>query len=67
MELHADSINNLLTQLSWLMRTTVNTVIWAAGGQFMPSTCTWCRPAWMAGLGMGVVLIFAYFKGPRGD
>jgi len=67
MELYADAINDLLTQLSWLMRTSVSTVVWAVGGQFMPSNCSWCRPAWLTGLGMGAVLIFVYFSGPRRD
>ncbi len=67
MELHVDTISDALTSFSGLVRTIMNGTVWAATGQFMPINCTWCRPAWMAGLGMGVVLVFVYLNGPRRD
>ena len=67
MELYADSISDAVSTFGWLLRTMMNGVIWGATGQFMPTNCTWCRPAWMAGLGMGAVLVFVYFSGPRRD
>ena len=67
MELHADSISDALTSFGWLIRTVVNGTIWAGTGQFMPINCTWCRPAWMAGIGLGVVFVFVYLNGPRRD
>jgi uncharacterized membrane protein len=62
-----DSFGEFITQLAWLARSVVNWIIWAGAGKFIPASCTWCRPAWMIGLAMGVVLIFVYWKGPKTD
>lgn len=62
-----DSLNALMASMGWLARATVHGVVSLSTGQFMPSNCNWCRPAWMIGLGMGLVLIFVYAKGPKTD
>lgn len=67
MEPSVDSLSDFLASLSFALGRVVDGIVWALGGKFMPSSCAWCRPAWMIGLVMGVIVIFVYSKGPKSD
>ncbi len=67
MDVAIDSFNDILVALGFAARRVFDGVVWGLGGQFIPASCRWCKPAWLIGLGMAVVLIVFYWRGPRKD
>ena len=58
---------DILTELQWHVSSAFNAIYGAMKGGFLPSSCSWCRPAWWASeVGIaGLIVVYFSSHGPK--